>query len=232
LGMRTSNAIFVYSTANGSNRGDEMVEKPAGRYGVVYVIDDDIHVRSGLVNLFESVGLQVHAFASTEEFLETSRDDAPQCLVLDVRLPGPSGLDFQAGLADANIAIPIIFITGHGDIPMSVRAMKAGAIEFLTKPVREQDLLDAVRVAIEADRANREKQRLIANLQARFESLSSREREVMALVTTGKMNKQISNELGLSEATVKSHRHNVMLKMGAKSVAELVRMASDLSPSE
>jgi FixJ family two-component response regulator len=225
--MRTSKAICVCSTAN---RGDEMVENSAGRCGVVYVIDDDSHVRSGLVNLFESVGLQVQAFASTAEFLQTSRGDAPQWLVLDVRLPGLSGLDFQADLADANIAVPIIFITGHGDIPMTVRAMKAGAIEFLTKPVREQDLLDAVRVAIEADRGNREKQRLIANLRPRFESLSSREREVMALVTTGKMNKLIANELGLSEATVKSHRHNVMLKMVAKSVANLVRMAVDLTP--
>jgi FixJ family two-component response regulator len=206
----------------------KMVEKPARRNGIVYVIDDDSHVRSGLVNLVESVGLQVHAFASTAEFLAISRPDMPQCLVLDVRLQGLSGLDFQAELAGADIAVPIIFITGHGDIPMSVRAMKAGAIEFLTKPVREQDLLDAVRVAIEADRADRENKRLIADLRTRFDSLSSREREVMALVTAGKMNKQIANELSISEPTVKAHRFSLMRKMDAKSLADLVRMADHL----
>ena len=180
--------------------------------GLVYVVDDDAHVRGGLANLFESVGLQVEAFATTTEFLASLHNDVPQCLVLDVRLQGLSGLDFQSQLRAANINIPIIFITGHGDIPMTVKAMKAGAVEFLTKPFRDQDLLDAVQIALDNDR-----------------SLTSREREVMTLVTMGKMNKQIAVEIGLSEITVKVYRHNVMKKMGAKSLADLVRMADSLA---
>ena len=206
-----------------------MLSAPAKPRGIVYVIDDDSHVRAGLVNLLESVGLQAQAFGSTAEFLAVSRPDAPECLVLDVRLPGPSGLDFQSMLARANIRIPIIFITGYGDIRMSAAAMKAGAVEFLEKPVREQDLLDAVGVAIEANRADREKNQLMRELRLRFESLSSREREVMALVTAGKMNKQIAAEIGLSEITVKVYRHNLMKKMGAKSLVNLVRMADSLA---
>jgi FixJ family two-component response regulator len=205
-----------------------MLSEPAKPRGIVYVIDDDSHVRAGLVNLLESVGLQAQAFGSTAEFLAVSRPEAPECLVLDVRLPGLSGLDFQSMLARDNIAIPIIFITGYGDIRMSATAMKAGAVEFLEKPVRAQDLLDAVGVAIEANRADREKNQLLTELKLRFESLSSREREVMALVTAGKMNKQVAAEIGISEITVKVHRHKVMKKMGASTLADLVRIADRL----
>jgi FixJ family two-component response regulator len=197
--------------------------------GLVYVIDDDSYVRGGLASLFESVGLQVETYATTAEFLTGLRNDAPQCLVLDVRLQGLSGLDFQSQLGAANINIPIIFITGHGDIPMTVKAMKAGAIEFLTKPVREQDLLDAVQIALDSDRSRRKREQTVAELQGRAGSLTSREREVMALVTMGKMNKQIAAEIGLSEITVKVHRHNVMKKMCAKSLPDLVRMAESLA---
>ena len=197
--------------------------------GLVYVVDDDAHVRGGLANLFESVGLQVEAFATTTEFLASLHNDVPQCLVLDVRLQGVSGLDFQSQLGAANINIPIIFITAHGDIPMTVKAMKAGAVEFLTKPFREQDLLDAVQIALDDNRRRREREQTVAELQARFESLTSREREVMTLVTMGKMNKQIAVEIGLSEITVKVYRHNVVKKMGAKSLADLVRMADSLA---
>jgi FixJ family two-component response regulator len=196
--------------------------------GLVYVIDDDTHVRSGLASLFESVGLRVETFATTAEFLASLRNDAPRCLVLDVRLQGISGLEFQSQLGAAKIDIPIIFITGHGDIPMTVRAMKAGAVEFLTKPVREQDLLDAVQIALDKDQSRQKKEQMVAELRARVESLTSREREVMTLVTMGKMNKQIGAEIGLSEITVKVYRHNVMKKMGAKSLADLVRMAESL----
>jgi len=175
------------------------------------------------------VGLQVEAFATTTEFLASLHNDVPQCLVLDVRLQGLSGLDFQSQLRAANVNIPIIFITGHADIPMSVKAMKAGAVEFLTKPFREQDLLDAVQIALDDNRRRREREQTVAELQARFESLTSREREVMTLVTMGKMNKQIAVEIGLSEITVKVYRHNVMKKMGAKSLADLVRMADSLA---
>ena len=196
--------------------------------GLVYVIDDDVHIRRGLARLFESVGLQVETFAATTEFLRSLRNDVPQCLVLEVRLQGLSGLDFQSQLRAANINIPIIFITGHGDIPMTVKAMKAGAVEFLTKPVREQDLLDAVQIALDKDRNEQKKEQTVAELQARFKSLTSRERQVMIFVTLGKMNKHIAAEIGLSEITVKVHRSNVMKKMGAKSLADLVRMAESL----
>jgi len=205
------------------------VEARLNSSGLVYVVDDDVHVSGGLANLFESVGLQVEAFATTTEFLASLRTDEPQCLVLDVRLQGLSGLDFQSQLRGANINIPIIFITGHGDIPMTVKAMKAGAVEFLTKPFREQDLLDAVQIALNDDRRRREREKTLAELQARIASLTSREREVMTLVTMGKMNKQIALEIGLSEITVKVYRHNVMKKMGAKSLADLVRMADSLA---
>ena len=196
---------------------------------IVYLIDDDTQVREGLANLLQSVGLQVEAFAATTEFLARDHQEIPQCLVLDVRLQGVSGLDLQAQLLSANINIPIIFITGHADIPMTVKAMKAGAVEFLPKPFREQDLLDAVQIALNDDRRRREREKTLAELQARIASLTSREREVMTLVTMGKMNKQIAVEIGLSEITVKVYRHNVMKKMGAKSLADLVRMADSLA---
>jgi FixJ family two-component response regulator len=195
---------------------------------VVYVIDDDLAVREVLSGLFRSVGLQVKTFAAPPEFLASRLADVPSCLVLDVRLPGHSGLEFQTELAKANIHVPIIFITGHGDIPMSVKAMKAGAIEFLTKPFRDQDLLDAVQAGLDRDRARRDRATVDSELRGRFEQLTAREQEAMAFVTGGLMNKQIAAEMGLSEITVKVHRGNVMRKMGAKSLAELVRMADAL----
>jgi FixJ family two-component response regulator len=198
-------------------------------HSVIFVIDDDASVRAALTSLFGSVGLQVRAFASASEFLHSKRPDAPSCLVLDVRLPGLSGLDFQAELAKANTHIPIIFITGHGDIPMTVKAMKAGAVEFLTKPFRDQDLLDAVQLGLERDRARRDSETTLAGLRAKFDTLTAREQEIMALVTSGLMNKQIAGDIGVSEITVKVHRGNVMKKMGAKSLAELVRMADLLA---
>jgi FixJ family two-component response regulator len=198
---------------------------------VVFVIDDDQSIREALRSLLRTVGLQVHTFESTRDFLQAERPDAPSCLVLDVRLPGLSGLDFQSELIKSNIDFPIIFISGHGDIPMTVRAIKAGAIEFLTKPFRDQDLLDAVQLGVEQDRTRRRDAAAIAGLQERLKSLTSREREVMALVVTGRMNKQIAADLQLSEITVKVHRGNVMHKMGAKSLAELVRMADRLGLS-
>jgi len=191
---------------------------------VVFVVDDDTDVREGLSTLLQSVGLKCEVFSSTKEFLQRSPREDLSCLVLDVRLPGGSGLDFQAELAAAQIEIPIIFITGHGDIPMSVRAMKSGAVEFLTKPLREQDILDAVHAALARDRLRREQKRHMRELRTRFESLSGREREVISLVTAGLLNKQTAAEIGLSEVTVKVHRHNAMKKLGAKSVPELVRM--------
>jgi FixJ family two-component response regulator len=198
---------------------------------VVYVVDDDADVREGLRDLFESVGLEVQLFGSATEFLSKKLPDEVSCLILDVRLPGVSGLDFQADLAAAQIKIPIIFITGHGDIPMTVKAMKAGAVEFLTKPVREQDMLDAVRAALDRDRSRREYDQETSDLRTRFEGLSTRERQIMALVTSGLMNKQIAGEIGVSEVTVKVHRHNVMKKLGAKSLADLVRIADLLGVS-
>ena len=195
---------------------------------VVFVIDDDASMRQALQRLFRSVGLHAQVFGSTEEFLNTKLPDVASCLVLDVRLPGGSGLDFQSELVKAKIQVPIIFITGHGDIPMSVKAMKAGAVEFLTKPFRDQELLDAIQVALSRDRARRQNDDAVSHLRSLYELLTPREREVMALVTEGLMNKQIAGRLNVSEITVKIHRGNAMGKMGARSLAELVRMADDL----
>ena len=197
----------------------------------VYVVDDDLDVREGLKSLFQSVGLKSEAFKSTSDFLTTKLQDAPNCLILDVRLQGLSGLDFQAELARTQIDIPIIFITGHGDIPMTVKAMKGGAVEFLSKPVREQDLLDAVQVALDRSHASRTSGKKVHDLRERYDSLSTREQQVMGLVCTGLMNKQAAAELGISEITVKVHRHNVMKKLGAKSLPDLVRMADTLEIS-
>jgi FixJ family two-component response regulator len=195
---------------------------------VVFVVDDDASMREAMQFLFQSVGLRTEVFASADEFLRISPADGPCCLVLDVRLPGLSGLDFQAELTKANIQIPIVFITGHGDIPMTVKAMKAGAIEFLTKPFRDQDMLDAVRLGLERDRARRDGEKANSDVRAKLATLTPREQEVMAFVTAGLMNKQIASEMGLAEITVKLHRGNVMRKMGAKSLADLVRMADVL----
>ena len=198
---------------------------PSAPLPTVFVIDDDEDMRSALGNLFRSVGHEVKLFGSAAEFLQDTFSDAPGCLVLDVRLPGMSGLDFQNKLASTNAHIPIVFMTGHGDIPMSVRAMKAGAVDFLTKPFRDQDMLDAVTRAIEADRMRRSSQQATSGVRESFARLSPREREVMTLVTRGLMNKQVAHELGLSEITVKLYRGQAMRKMGAGSLADLVRMA-------
>jgi len=195
---------------------------------IVFVVDDDERMRQSLQNLIGSVGLRVEAFASAPEFLRSKLIDVPGCLVLDVRLPGLSGLDLQKRMVEAGIEIPIIFITGHGDIPMTVQAMKAGAVEFLTKPFRDQDLLDAIQQALDRDRAARKQRTQINELHNRLDSLTPREREVMGLVVAGLLNKQIAGELGTSETTIKIHRHQVMEKMGAGSLAELVRMADRL----
>jgi FixJ family two-component response regulator len=195
---------------------------------IVFVVDDDEPMRKSLQNLIGSVGLRVEAFASAPEFLRSKLTDVPGCLVLDVRLPGLSGLDLQKRMVEAGIEIPIIFITGHGDIPMTVQAMKAGAVEFLTKPFRDQDLLDAIQQALDRDRAARKQRTQINELHNRLDSLTPREREVMGLVVAGLLNKQIAGELGTSETTIKIHRHQVMEKMGAGSLAELVRMADRL----
>jgi FixJ family two-component response regulator len=195
---------------------------------IVFVVDDDASMRQALARLLQSVQLRVEVFASPREFLQSERPNVPSCLVLDVRLPGLSGLDFQAELAKADVRIPIVFITGHGDIPMSVRAMKAGAVDFLAKPFRDQDLLDAVTAAIQRDQKRREHENAMTDLRAHFSSLTPREREIMALVASGLMSKQIAAEVGLSEITVKVHRSHLMKKMGARSVADLVRMAEAL----
>jgi FixJ family two-component response regulator len=195
---------------------------------IVFVIDDDESMRRALTSLFQSVGLQVKAFGSAPEILQRQFPDVTSCLVLDIRLPGLSGLDAQNELAKANIHIPIIFMTGHGDIPMTVRAMKSGAVDFLTKPFRDQDMLDAVLAAIERDRKRREAEKIIANFQALFETLTARERDVLALVTSGLMNKQVAAEIGLAEITVKIYRGHIMKKMGARSLADLIRIAEML----
>ncbi len=195
---------------------------------IVFVVDDDPSVRSSLRFLLSTVGLQVEAFDSADSFLRKKPSNAPSCLVLDVRLPGLSGLDFQRELTAKSIRIPIVFLTGHGDIPMSVRAMKAGAVEFLTKPFRDQDLLDAVRIALERDRVRREQEKEIMIIQQRFDSLTSREQEVISLVTSGMLNKQIADHLGTAESTVKVQRSRAMEKLQAESLVDLVRMIEKL----
>jgi len=209
-------------------RGRRVTVVPQATPPVVFIIDDDEDLRTGLQRLLRSVGLRSETFASTLEFTQSKLPDAASCLLLDVRMPGMSGLDFQVELTKSGIHIPIIFMTGHGDIPMSVRAMKAGAVEFLTKPLREQDLLDAVRVALEREEVRRESETSAAKLRALFDQLTSREQEVLSLVTAGLMNKQVAGELGVSEIMVKVHRGNVMRKMGARSLADLVIMAEAL----
>jgi RNA polymerase sigma factor (sigma-70 family) len=194
----------------------------------VFVVDDDPSVRRAIKRLVESVGLQVDLFGSAQEFLQSKRWEVPSCLVLDIRLPGISGLDFHRKLTDANIQIPVIFITAHGDIPMTVRAMKAGAVEFLTKPFRDQDLLDAIQIALERDRSRRQREAEIATLRERYESLSAREREVVARVVSGMLNKQIAAEIGIAENTVKVHRSRAMEKMQGESLADLVKMIERL----
>ncbi len=204
------------------------MKEAASGQPIVFVIDDDAALGASVSSLLRSVGLQAMVFASTSEFLQQKRPNVPSCMVLDVRLPGVSGIDFQADLISRNIHIPIIFMTGHGDIPMTVRAMKAGAVEFLTKPFREQDMLDAVKLALERDQSRLESEKASSGLKSSFETLTPREREIMALVTSGLMNKQVAGKIGLSEITVKVHRGRIMQKMGARTLADLVRMAEAL----
>ena len=204
-----------------------MKEATSGQ-SIVFVIDDDASLGASVSSLLRSVGLQARVFASTSEFLQEKRPNVPSCMVLDVRLPGVSGIDFQADLSKRNIHIPIVFMTGHGDIPMTVRAMKAGAVEFLTKPFRDQDMLDAVQLALERDLSRIESEKAASGLKSKFETLTPREREIMALVASGLMNKQVAGKVGLSEITVKVHRGRVMQKMGAKTLADLVRIAEAL----
>ena len=225
------NGRHNYARAVRPSRQDDEADRRRSERPIVYVIDDDPAMRDAIDTLARSVGLPVEAFGSTREFLERWQRGRPSCLVLDIRLPGRSGLDFQQQLMQSGIHIPIIFITGHGDIPMSVRAMKAGAIEFLTKPFRDQDLLDAIHVALEKDRERRERQQALDSLRRRFNRLTPREREVLPLVVSGRLNKQVAAQLGTSEVTVKVHRASIMRKMQAESLAELVRMAADLGIS-
>jgi FixJ family two-component response regulator len=198
---------------------------------VAFIIDDDATVRESVADLLSSVGVAARTFGSTREFLDSTRPNSPGCIVLDVRLPGPSGLEFQSSLVRSGVDLPVIFITGHGDIPMSVRAMKSGAVEFLTKPLREQELLDAVHLGIERDRVRRRQAKLVAELRERLASLTAREQEVLPLVIRGRLSKQIAHELRLSENTVKVHRSQIMRKMSAASIVDLVRMAEHLGVS-
>ena len=201
---------------------------PAESQPIVIVIDDDNDVREAVADLLRSIGLRTKLFASVREFLQWKRPDVPSCLVLDVRLPGLSGLDFQSELNKADIQLPVVFMTGHGDIPMTVRAMKGGAVDFLAKPFRDQDMIDAVQAGLDRDKARRQSAGDASQLKSAYDSLTPREHEIMALVVDGLMNKQIAGRIGVSEVTVKFHRSNVMRKMGAKSVAELVRMTHAL----
>ena len=211
-----------------TDRPKSSPEPASTRESIVFIVEDDASMRRALSNLFQSVGLEVELFGSAPEMLQSKLPDVASCLVLDVRLPGLSGLDFQNELAKANIHIPIIFMSGHGDIPMTVRAMKGGAVDFLTKPFRDQDMLDAVVAAIERDRKRREADKIVADLRTRFETLTPREQEILAYVSSGLMNKQIAAQLELAEITVKIHRGHIMRKMGAKSLADLVRGAEAL----
>ena len=204
------------------------MQKGTNSSSTIFVVDDNPDAREGLQALLDSVGLKCISFPSATEFLKSKLPDEASCLISDIRMPGMSGIDFQAELIKTKIQLPIIFITGHGDIPMTVKAMKAGAINFLTKPIREQDLLDSVRIALDYDRARREEEKRLFDLRMRFGTLSLRESDVMGLVCSGLMNKQTAAELGISEVTVKVHRHNLMKKLGAKSLADLVRMSDIL----